>query len=181
MIISSAFAAEHAAEHVAEHGAFYTEPEFWVAVGFFLVVGLLAKPVARAIAAALDMRAAKIRARLDEAARLRDEAQEALALYQRKQRDSLKEAEDIVAHARAEAERMAQQAVRELDEALKRREQQAMERIAQAEAKAMKEVRNTAVDIAIAATRQMIIQSMTPAQANALVDAAIKDLPGKLH
>ncbi len=156
-------------------------PETWVALAFVLVVLLLAKPVFRGIAAALDTRGEKIRARIEEAERLRAEAQETLAAYQKKQRDAMKEAEAIVAHAKAESQRFAAKAAAELDELLARREQQAVDRIAQAEAEAMRDVRNLAVDIAMKATRQLIAETLSAAQASALVDAAIADLPNRLH
>ena len=104
-----------------------------------------------------------------------------LAAYQKKQQEALKDAADIVNSARQEAERLAADAARELDAMLKRREQQALDRIAQAESDALKEVRNTAVDIAIKATRALLIESLSPEKASALVDAAIKDLPSRLH
>ena len=185
-MISSAFAAaaEHGAavaEHAAHHGPFYTEAHFWVDVAFILVVALAYRPVSRAIGAGLDARAAKIKARLDEAHKLREEAQEMLATYQRKQRDAMKEAEEIIAHAKAEAERLAKQAAKDLEVSMKRREQMALDRIAQAEAQAVKEVQNLAVDVAIGAAQKVIGDSMNAAQTTQLVDAAIKDLPGKFH
>jgi len=181
--ISAAQAAEHAAEHHEEAEAFLSlhSAETWVALAFVVVVALLAKPVFRGITAGLDARGAKIKARIEEAERLRAEAQDMLATYQKKQRDALKEAEEIVAHAKAESERLAAKAKADLDELLKRREQQAMERIAQAEAEAAREVRNVAVDIAINATRKLIADTLPAAQASALVDAAIADLPNRLH
>ena len=178
-MISVAYAAD--AAHAAAHGAFYTEPHFWVDVAFILVVALAFKPVSRAIAAALDARSAKIKSRLDEAHKLREEAQEMLATYQRKQRDAMKEAEEIIAHAKAEAERLAKQAAKDLEVSMKRREQMAMDRIAQAEAQAIAEVRNLTVDIAIAASRQLLSQGIQPAQADKLIDASIADLPRHLH
>ncbi|MEO5373636.1 MAG: hypothetical protein H7840_05085, partial [Alphaproteobacteria bacterium] len=81
--------------HAAAAGPFYAQPEFWVAVAFLIVVGFSFRKVTRAIAAALDMRAEKIKAKLDEARSLREEAQALLAEYQRKQRDAMNEAEDI--------------------------------------------------------------------------------------
>jgi len=180
MFISVAQAAEAAAQH-GEHGGFFSDAETWVAITWLIVVVLVARPVFRAITAALDLRREKIRARLDEAERLRTEAQEMLASYQKKQRDALKEAEAIVAQAKTEAERLAAQAEANLDELLKRRELQAVERINQAEAEALREVRNKAVDIAIAATRKLIAESLSAEQSSALVDQAIKDLPNRLH
>ncbi|CAA7618517.1 ATP synthase subunit b [Candidatus Terasakiella magnetica] len=181
-MISSAYAAAAGgAAAAAHHGPFYTEAHFWVDVAFILVVALAYRPVSRAIAAALDARAAKIKSRLDEAHKLREEAQEMLAAYQRKQRDAMKEAEEIIAHAKAEAERLAKQSAKDLEVAMKRREQMAMDRISQAEAQAVREVQNTAIDVAMAAAQKVIGQSLSAAQANGLVDSAIKDLPSKLH
>jgi F-type H+-transporting ATPase subunit b len=176
-MISVAFAADHGA-HVVP---FYANAAFWVGTAFFLVVALAFRPVGAALGAALDARAAKIKDRLDEAARLRDEAQEMLATYQRKQRDAMKEAEEIIAHAKSEAERLSKQAALDLEEQVKRREKQAMERIAQAEAQAVKEVQNLAVDVAMSAAQQVLAQCVSIDQANGLVDAAIQELPRKLH
>lgn len=180
-MISTAFAAEHGAEAGHAAAPFYADPHIWVYLAFILVVALAFKPVFNAIGAALDGRAAKIKARLDEAHKLREDAQEMLATYQRKQRDAMKEAEEIIAHAKAEAERLSKQAAKDLEDALKRREAQALERIAQAEAAAMKEVQNLAVDVAIGAAREVLAQSVTEAQKSALADAAIADLPRKFH
>ncbi|MGE4278897.1 MAG: F0F1 ATP synthase subunit B [Magnetospirillum sp.] len=180
-MISVAYAAEAAHDAAHHAGPFYTEAAFWVGVAFFVVVGLAFRPVVRALGAGLDARAAKIKARLDEAARLREEAQEMLATYQRKQRDAMKEAEEIIAHAKAEAERLAAQAAKDLEASLKRREVQAMDRIAQAEAAALREVQNVAVEVAVSAARQVLASSISADQAAKLVDGAIAELPQKLH
>lgn len=177
-MISTAFASE--AAHAAASSPL-ENPHTWVYLAFVLVVGFAFKPVFNAIGTGLDGRAAKIKARLDEAHKLREDAQELLATYQRKQRDAMKEAEEIIAHAKAEAERLSQQAAKDLEEALKRREAQALERIATAENQALREVQNLAVDVAINAARVVMAQSVTEAQKTALVDAAIADLPRKLH
>lgn len=177
-MISTAFAAEHGHEAAP---AFYADPHVWVYIAFALVIALAYKPVYRAMGAALDGRAAKIKARLDEAHKLREDAQEMLATYQRKQRDAMKEAEEIIAHAKSEAERLSKQAAKDLEEALKRRETQALERIAQAEAQALKEVQNLAVDVAINAARDVMSQSISDAQKASLTDAAIQDLGRKFH
>ncbi|MBY0430789.1 MAG: F0F1 ATP synthase subunit B, partial [Rhodospirillales bacterium] len=137
-------------------------PEFWVAVAFVIFMALVWKKAAAAIGSLLDARAEKIRAELDEAQRLREDAQATLVSYQKRQADALKESEAIVAHAREEAERIRAQSTKDLESALKRRETQAMDRIAQAEAQAVAEVRNLTVDIAIAASRQLLSQGMQP-------------------
>jgi F-type H+-transporting ATPase subunit b len=156
-------------------------PEFWVAIGFFVLLGLAAKPGIKAAVATLDARARRIRKALDEATGLREEAQHLLADYQRKQRDAAKEVDSVVAQARSEAERAAKEGAERLETLLKRREQLALDRIAQAEAEAVQEVRNVTVDVAIAATRRLIAERMDPAAGARLVDRAIGELPGKLH
>ncbi|MBI5164616.1 MAG: F0F1 ATP synthase subunit B [Magnetospirillum sp.] len=177
-MISVAYAAD-AAHHAPL--AFYENPAFWVGLSFVMVVAFAFRPVSRALGAALDARAFQIRARIDDAVKLREDAQETLGSYQRKQRDAMKEAEAIIAHAKAEAERLAIQAAKDLEESVKRREQMAMDRIATAEAQALRDVRNVAVDVAIAAARQVLAETITADQAAKMVDGAITDLSGKLH
>ncbi len=181
MFISVAQAAEAAAEHAATHGGFFSEGETWVAITWLIVVAFLAKPVYRGIAAALDTRREKIKTRIEEAERLRTEANDMLVTYQKKQRDALKEAEEIIAHAKSEAARISAQAAKDLEELLKRREQQALDRIAQAENEAAREVRNAAIDIAMTATRKLIADNLSAEASAALVDNAIKDLPNRLN
>lgn len=161
-------------------GALHT-PEFWVAIGFIGLVLAIGKKAWLAIKAGLDERANRIRTSLDEATRLREEAQHILAEYQRKQRDAAKEIDSLLAAARAEAERSTVNAKAALEDLVKRREQLAIEKIAQAEADALKAVRNTAVDVAIAATRKLFSEKIDAATAASLVDNAIAELPQKLH
>jgi F-type H+-transporting ATPase subunit b len=157
------------------------DPEFWVAVAFVIAVSIMLWKGSASVAAMLDGRAAKIREDLAEAARLHDEAKKTLAEYQRRQREALDEAKQIAVRAKEEAEQLAAEAAQELEIALKRREQLAHERIAQAETAALAEVRGVAVDVAIAATRQLILQSLDQQSGAALIDDAIKVLPQKLH
>jgi F-type H+-transporting ATPase subunit b len=159
----------------------FGDPEFWVllAVAVFFVV--VWKPGKRAIFGALDTRAQRIREELDAAANLRQEAQAALATYQRQQQAATVEAEQIISHAKAEAERIAAQSLRDLEEALQRRQVLAQERIAQEEAKALAEIRVTAVDVAIAAARQTIAASLDEQRGALLIDEAIAALPRQLH
>lgn len=157
------------------------DPEFWVSIAIVIAVGGVIWKSAPMLAQMLDSRAAKIRAELDEAQRLREDAQRMLAEYQRKQRDALREAEQIVALARTEAERAAVQAARDLEAALERRQNLALERIALAEAKATAEVRNTAVDVAVAAVRQMLAEQLDRQRKSKLIDDAIAELPKLLH
>ena len=156
-------------------------PEFWVAAGFILLVIAGGKKGWDAIKVGLDARADRIRSSLDEATKLREEAQHLLAEYQRKQRDAAKEIDDLLAAARAEADRSSANAADALEALVKRREQLAMDKIAQAEADALQAVRNTAVDVAIAATRKLLTDKLDATATTGLVDQAIADLPQRLH
>lgn len=162
-------------------GHILSAPETWVAVAFVIFVVLVWKPAQKALLSGLDARAARIEKELSEAARLREEAQALLTQYQHKHRDAMKEADQIIAHAREEADRLAQQAARDLEVSLKRREELAMQRIAQAEQQATADVRAAAIDVAIAATERLLKDKLDGAKGDALIDQAIKELPAKLH
>ena len=155
--------------------------EFWVLVGFLLLVGGLFRKASKALTGGLDARAARIKSQLDEAEKLREDAQSLLAEYERKQHAAAEEAKSIVAQAEAEAARIREQAEADLAQALKRREQQAVEKIAQAESEALSEVRNQAVDLAVAASARLLADNLDEAKAARLVDDTIKDLSDKLH
>jgi len=162
-------------EHLLE------DPTFWVAIAFVIAVIALFRPVSKMIVGGLDKRSDCIRGELDEARRLREEAQELLASYERKQREAEKEAESIVAHAREEAERLARGAAADLEGQVTRRRQQAMDRIAQAEAEAVREVRAAAVDLALKATRKLLSDKLDAQQQSKLVDEAIGEIGKRLH
>ena len=155
---------------------------FWVGAAFVLFVGILVYlKVPGMLTGALDERAKKISNDLDQARELREEAQVLLATYQRKQRDALKEAEEIIAHAKEEAMREAEQAAKKLEEVVARRQQAALNKIALAEAQAENEVRDTAIEIAIAAATAVVAQQVRGDRADALVDTAIQDLRRHLN
>lgn len=160
---------------------FMHDAEFWVLVAFVIAIAFLVYKAKGAITGGLDQRSAKIKADLEEARRLRDEAQKTLAEYQRKQRDALKEAEAIVAHAKEEAQLFAAQAAKDLDAAVERRRRLAVEKIALEEGKALSEVRNSAVDLAIAALGHVLAQDLDAQKKSALIDDAINNLPPTLH
>jgi F-type H+-transporting ATPase subunit b len=156
--------------------------EFWVAVAFiaFLAI-LLYYKVPAMLAKALDDRAAAIRTELDEARRLREEAQALLADYQKKHRNAGQEAEAIVEQARREAEAFASETRQTLADTLKRRSQHAEERIARAEADAVEEVRAAAVDLAIAAAEKILREQAAGASGAQLIDESIRNLKGRLN
>ncbi len=157
------------------------DPTFWVAIAFVAFVILVGPKIAAPLTGALDKRGEAIGKEIAEAEKLREEAQHLLAEYKRKQRDAFNEAEEILNHAKIEAKRLASQAEQDLEAALKRREQAAMEKISQAEAKALQEVRNQAVDVALRATAQLLEANLDQGRGNALVEKSIKDLADKLN
>lgn len=169
-----------AAEEAHEEGIL-ENPETWVAVSFVFFLVALFKPIKKMLTGTLDRRTETIKSELDEAQRLREEAQHTLAEYQRKQRDALKEAEAILAEAREEAGRIEKAAVERTDDLLRRREQQALDMIAAAEAQALADVRGRAADVAIEATRTLLTNAVAGDGGDALVDQAIEELPSKLN
>lgn len=154
---------------------------FWVLVSMAIFAGLVWKPASRAITGALDQRAARIRGELDEARRLREEAEQLLAEYQQQQREAAAQAQAIITHAREEAARIATQAASDLEQSLARRQRLAEERIVQAEARALDEIRSVAVDTAIAAARDVIASEIDEQRGAALLDDAIAALPQRLR
>jgi len=157
------------------------DPTFWVAMGFLILAILAVLFVRKPILGMLDARVDSVRASLDEAASLREEAQQLLAEYQRKQRDAVKETEAMVARAKEEAERISRDGTEALEAALKRREELAIDKIAQAEADAVREVQRISVEVAIDATRVLIADKLDGARADTLIDEAISDISNKLH
>ncbi|MEJ0025432.1 MAG: ATP F0F1 synthase subunit B [Rhizomicrobium sp.] len=158
------------------------EPEFWVAVGFVAVIGLLLYVrVPRMVAGMLDARAAGISAELDEARRLREEAEATLAGLKAKAAGAEREAQSIVDEAKAEAQRFAVEARAALSQQIARRAQVAQDKIAQAEAAAMAEIRQLAADAATAAAEKLIAARMNESKAAAMIETSIKALGSKLN
>jgi F-type H+-transporting ATPase subunit b len=161
---------------------FFTEPEFWVAVGFVIFVGVLVYVgVPKMIIGTLDDRAKRIKAELDEARRLRDEAQALLADYQRRQREAEGEAQAIITSAKAEAERTAAEAKTKVEEFVARRTKMAETKIAQAEAQAVADVRAAAAEAAVTAAEKILTQSVKGDVADRLIAQGIGDVKAKLN
>ncbi len=158
-----------------------SNPETWVAIAFIIFVVLAGKPLVRMVGKTLDARAARIKAELDEARALRDEAQKLLADYQKKQQEAMRDAEAIVRQARGEAERLKTEAAANLDAAFARREKMAMDKITQAEAQAVADVRNHAIDVAVAAAEQLLKSKTDAQRGERMIDSAITELERKLN
>jgi F-type H+-transporting ATPase subunit b len=161
---------------------FFKEPENWVAVAFVIFVAIMLYVGAhKKIIEALDHRSARIKAELDEARRLRDEAASLLADYQRKQREAEHEAEAIVADARAEAERVAAEARTKKEEFVARRTKLAEAKIGQAEAQALADVRAAAADAAVSAAEAILRDAARGKVADDLIAQGIADVKTKLN
>jgi F-type H+-transporting ATPase subunit b len=158
------------------------ETENWVAFGFLCFLALLAYlGVHRKVFDSLDARRARIKSELDEAKKLREEAQALLAEFERKGREAEKEAEAIIASAKAEAERLASEAKTRMEEFVGRRTKMAETKIAQAEAQALADVKSAAADAAVAAAEHILSMSAKGQVAEDLLKRGIEDVKSKLN
>lgn len=156
--------------------------EFWVAASFFIFIGVLGYfGIHRKIVDALDQRRSRIKAELDEAARLRDEARKLLQHYQSKQREAEAEAQLIISGAKAEAERMAVDAKAKMEEFVARRTKMAETKIAQAEAQALADVRAAAAEAGVAAAETILREAAKGKVAEELLESGIQDVKNKLN
>jgi F-type H+-transporting ATPase subunit b len=153
------------------------EAEAWVAVAFVLFLGILVYVGAhRRVIDGIDQRQARIKAELEEARRLREEAQALLVEYQRKRHDADREAEAIIATANAEAERLAAEGKTRMEDFVARRTKMAETKIAQAEAQALADVRSSAADAAVAAAEKILSTTAKGKIADDLLARGIADL-----
>jgi F-type H+-transporting ATPase subunit b len=182
-MFGTAWAADKAAIDAVEgHDAgFFGNPETWVAIAFLLFVVLIGKILWTKATALLDKRSGDIAKALADAERLRNEAIAAREQAEKTLAQATAEAEGILGQARDEVSRMQTRAATSLQNAIALREQQALDRIAQSEAAAAKQVRDTAVDVALSATRSLLREQVGSGKSQDLVDQAIAELPRRLH
>ena len=166
-----------------EYGFFsLRNTDFVVLLAFLVFIGILFYfRVPSRIGELLDRRAASIRSDLDEARSLREEAQTLLASFERRSRENEAQTERIVAQARTEAEEAAAQARRDLDAQVARRLAGAEEQLASAEAAAVRQIRDRAVEVAVAAAAEVIAERMSDARQTAMIDRSIETVAAKLH
>ena len=158
------------------------DAEFWVAVAFAVFIGgLIYLGVHEMLVKLIDQRRDRIKAELDEALRLKEEAQALLAQYQRKQREAEQEAAAIIAGATAEADRMMAEAKAKMEEFIARRGKMAETKIAQAEAQAVADVRAAAAEAAVSAAEKILTQIVKGEVADRLVVKGIEDVKTKLN
>ena len=170
-----------AADAAGEHGGIFSDPAFWVGVAFVLFFVLAGKVMWKRVSDMLDKRTAAIVKALEDAQRLRDEALKAKQDAERTLTQAAAEGGAILQHAREEAERMQAKAAASLQAAVALREQQALDRIAQSETAATKQVRDTAVDVALSATRALLREQVGAGRSEAMITEAIGELPRRLH
>lgn len=155
--------------------------EFWVFVSFIVFFAIILwKGVPAVIGKALDARAETIRKELEDARRLKDEAEKLLADYERRRKAAATEAEAIVAQAKSEATALAAETRSSLKESLERRTKLAEDKIARAEAQATSDVRAAAVEAAISAAERLMGTKLDQAKAGSLVDQSIREVKAKL-
>jgi F-type H+-transporting ATPase subunit b len=160
----------------------FAEPEFWVAVAFFILMGLFAYlGVHRTVLKRLDNRSDRIRAELDDARRLKEEAGKVLAQYKARQASAEREAQDIIASAKAEAERIAAEAKAKMEDFVARRTKTAEGKIALAEAQALADVRAAAANAAVSAASTILSQSVKGPVADDLLAKGIAEVRAKLN
>lgn len=184
LTLTTALAMFAASPALAASGPFFSlrNTDFVVLIGFLLFLGVLAYfKVPSLLGKLLDKRATGIRNELDEARALREEAQTLLASYERKQKEMQEQADRIVAGAKKEAETAAEQAKADLKVSIARRLQAAEDQIASAEAGAVKEVRDRAITVAVAAARNVLAEKTTADAVSASIDASIDEVAAKLH
>ena len=156
--------------------------DFIVLLAFVLFIAvLLYFNVPTLLGKMLDKRAEGIQSELDEARTIREEAQSLLASYERKQREVQDQADRIVAQAREDARAAADDAKRDLDRSIERRLQAAEDQIASAEASAVDEVRNRAIDVAVAAAREVVSREISDAKRAELIDQSIETVNQRLN
>lgn len=159
----------------------FADAKFWVSMAFIAFILAIFRPVGRAIVGMLDDRSQTIKSELDEAVRLKEEAQAVYAAYQRKQRETMEEAKLIIEHAEEEAKRIMAQAKKDIELDINRRVDMAMQKISQTESNTLQEVRSRSVDIAIQSVKTLLSETMQKDVAEKLIEHSIKDMQEKFH
>jgi F-type H+-transporting ATPase subunit b len=160
----------------------FAEPEFWVAVAFVILMGVFGYlGIYRTVLKTLDNRSYRIKAELDDARRLKDEAVKLLAEYQARHATAEREAEDIIASAKADAERIASEAKTKMEDFVARRTKTAESKIALAEAQALADVRAAAANAAVTAASAILSQSVKGPVADELLAKGITEVREKLN
>lgn len=154
---------------------------FWVAVSFVALIVCIFKPVRRVLISALDDRSSQIQKELDEAVRLKEEAEALLVSYKRKQKEVLEDAKRIIDHAELEVIRMTSEAHASLAADLNRREALALQKIANYEDKVLQDIQHKAIDNAIRAIHTLAAEHMSRDTADNLINGSIANIGKSIH
>lgn len=157
------------------------DTNIWIIFSFVIFAFIVTKAAKAALANVVDARIEKIKRELEEAENLHTEAQELLAQYQRKHANAVKEAEEIIENAELYATKIRKQAKKELKENIERRESQLAERIERMKDNAIVEIQRYAADVAIDATREIIMKDFDKKMDKALISESVKNLKNNLH
>lgn len=172
---------EHAPAAGHGQGAIYEDPAFFVALGFVIFVAIAAKKVWPMIGRGLDERSKKISDQLEQAARLREEAETLLKQYEVQQKQMLKEAEEIVENAKKDAKAIRDTAAKDLKASLERRAAQAEENIARAEQQAVADMRAHLIDVATEATRSVVVKQLEGQKDDPAITRALAAIERQIH
>ena len=160
----------------------FTQPETWVAIAFVILMVLFAYlGIHKTVLTALDHRSERIKAELDDAKRLKEEAAKLLGEYKTRRASAEREAEEIIANAKSEAERIATEAKAKMEDFVARRTKTAESKIALAEAQALADVRSAAANAAVAAASSILSQSVKGSVADDLLAKGIAEVRAKLN
>ena len=160
----------------------FAQPETWVAIAFVILMVLFAYlGIHKTVLTALDHRSERIKAELDDARRLKEEAAKLLGEYQTRRASAEREAEEIIANARAEAERIAVESKAKMEDFVVRRTKTAESKIALAEAQALADVRAAAANAAVEAASTILSQSVKGSVADDLLAKGIAEVRAKLN
>lgn len=157
------------------------DTSLWVGISFVIFVFIAYKVGRKSVVGTIDSKIEEVKSEIETAERLSVEAQELLAQYQRKQRDAEKEAKEILKKAQAQAKTLSKNAAAELEELMERREAQLTERLRRLEENAISDIKNHAADLAVAATTEMIIQTLDEKTNASLNEDTIKTLSKHLN
>lgn len=157
------------------------DEKFWVGVSFAIFVALVYKPLSRMLSKGLDSRSQKIQEELERAVQLREEAQAILASYQRKQQEALDEAGKIVSQAKASAGYMMEKARQDLEEALNRRVELAMQKISLHETAVLQELKENTVELALRAVHQVIVEDAGKESVDDTIRQSVDEIKKRFH
>lgn len=177
MIISPAFASETA--HAA-HGSLFQDPTYWVGVSFCLVVVLLAKPMGKAIIALLDKRADDIRRKLEEAEKLKANAEALLEKYQKMHNNVQNEIDALMQRTQNDIEKMKTDAQARLDRELKKKEEQSFKRLKNTKDELVTEIRDMEVNISLDVAKEILKENLTDEKREQIALKVIEELPSLL-